>query len=83
MSDLEVKRKMYGDLKQFAKGEMAREIGSRHGRSVRLPWDSAEVEISPAEDDEAAEPAEQAELEGVDPEALQALLDALDNARPR
>lgn len=75
MSDLEVKRKMYGDLKQFAKGEMAREIGARHGRSVKLPWDSEPeaVEAAPEESAELDDP--KVEL---DEESLKALLASLE-----
>lgn len=49
MSDLDLKRQMYGELKKFAKAEMAREIGGRHGRKVKMPWDREEPAIETAE----------------------------------
>lgn len=44
---LDIKRKALTDLKQFARAEMARDLASRHGKSLRLPWD--EDEAAPSE----------------------------------
>jgi hypothetical protein len=40
---IELKRKVLGDIKQFARAEMARDLGRRHGRPLRLPWDAEEA----------------------------------------
>lgn len=63
MDELDLKRKVLGDLKQFARAEMARDLARKHGKSLRLPWDP--------EDAPQGEPPAQS----VDMEALRALGD--------
>lgn len=46
--ETEIKRKLLGDLKQFAKSEMARDLAKRHGKSLRLPWDPEAEPVEPA-----------------------------------
>lgn len=41
--NIEMKRKAVGELKQFARAEMARDMAKRHGRALRLPWDPEEA----------------------------------------
>jgi len=49
-NDLETKRALYGKMKEFARAEMARGLGRRHGRNVRLPWDEDEAPQAPDAD---------------------------------
>lgn len=49
MDEFETKKALYGRLKQFAKAEMARDLGTRHGRSIKLPWDP-ESHVEPSEE---------------------------------
>lgn len=67
MEEFEQKRRLAGDLKQFAKAEMARDLATRHGRSLRLPWDAPE----PVSEPTAADPTDE-----LDAEALRALSEA-------
>ena len=34
-------KKLHGDLKKFARAEMARDMAKRHGKALQLPWDPA------------------------------------------
>lgn len=36
---VQIKKKLHGDLKNFARAEMARDMAKRHGKSLQLPWD--------------------------------------------
>jgi hypothetical protein len=74
MSDLDMKRQMYGELKKFAKAEMAREIGGRHGRKVKMPWDVEEVTIEAAEPESAEAPTAGLKLDQDELDALTASL---------
>ncbi len=40
---IERKKKALTELKQFARAEMARDLAKRHGKSLKLPWDSEEA----------------------------------------
>lgn len=62
---MDVQRKLLGDLKRFARAEMARDLARRHGREMRLPWDADE---DPTPQAAPGEPSAQ-----LDTEALQAL----------
>jgi hypothetical protein len=59
---IERKRAALGDLKQFSRAEMARDLARRHGKSVRLPWDAEEQQA------DVQQPTEE-----LDSEALSAL----------
>jgi hypothetical protein len=48
---IERKRAALADIKQFARAEMARDLGRRHGKSVRLPWDAEEAAPAEVNDD--------------------------------
>lgn len=55
---IERKKKALTELKQFARAEMARDLAKRHGKSLKLPWDSdepaaPELQTQPELDDEA------------------------------